>query len=30
MSEQPTARIDAHFIAAGKYHDIDFPRIEIL
>ncbi len=23
-------RIDAHFIAAGKYHDIDFARLEIL
>lgn len=23
-------RIDAHFIAAGKFHDIDFARLEIL
>jgi len=23
-------RIDAHFVAAGKYHDIDFARLEIL
>lgn len=30
MAEQPATRIDAHFIAAGKYHDIDFPRMEIL
>ena len=30
MAEQPATRIDAHFIAAGKYHDIDFPRLEIL
>lgn len=30
MSEQPATRIDAHFIAAGKYHDIDYPRLEIL
>lgn len=25
-----TGRIDAHFVAAGKYHDIDFARLEIL
>lgn len=25
-----TTRIDAHFVAAGKYHDIDFARLEIL
>jgi hypothetical protein len=30
MPEQPATRIDAHFIAAGKYHDIDYPRLEIL
>lgn len=24
------ARIDAHFVAVGKYHDIDFARLEIL
>ena len=24
------SRIDAHFVAAGKYHDIDFARLEIL
>ena len=30
MAEQPATRIDAHFIAAGKYHDIDYPRLEIL
>jgi type 1 glutamine amidotransferase len=24
------SRIDAHFIAAGKYHDIDFARLELL
>ncbi len=30
MSNQPASRIDAHFIAAGKYHDIDYPRLEIL
>ena len=23
-------RIDAHFVAAGKYHDIDFARFEVL
>jgi type 1 glutamine amidotransferase len=26
---RPT-RIDAHFVAAGKYHDIDFARLELL
>ena len=25
-----SARIDAHFVAAGKYHDIDFARLEVL
>lgn len=25
-----TARIDGHFVAAGKFHDIDFARLEIL
>ena len=30
MSEQPATRIDAHFVAAGKYHDIDYPRLEVL
>jgi len=25
-----TTRIDGHFIAAGKYHDIDFARLELL
>jgi uncharacterized protein len=25
-----TRKIDAHFIAAGKYHDIDFVRLEML
>lgn len=25
-----TERIDAHFVAAGKFHDIDFARLEIL
>jgi uncharacterized protein len=25
-----TQRIDAHFVAAGKYHDIDFARLELL
>ena len=30
MGAQPATRIDAHFIAAGKYHDIDYPRLEIL
>ncbi|MFW5634011.1 MAG: ThuA domain-containing protein [Erythrobacter sp.] len=30
MGERPTTRIDAHFIAAGKYHDIDHARLEVL
>ncbi len=30
MGAQPAQRIDAHFIAAGKYHDIDYPRLEVL
>ncbi len=30
MAEQPATRIDAHFIAAGKYHDNDYQRLEIL
>ena len=30
MAEQPATRIDAHFIAAGKYHDIDYARLEVL
>ena len=30
MPTQPSARIDAHFIIGGKYHDMDTPRIEIL
>ena len=30
MGEQPAKRIDAHFVAAGKYHDIDYPRLEVL
>ena len=30
MAEQPAIRIDAHFIAAGKYHDIDYARLEVL
>lgn len=25
-----TSRIDAHFVAAGKFHDFDFARLEIL
>ena len=25
-----TLRIDAHFVAAGRFHDIDFARLEIL
>jgi uncharacterized protein len=23
-------RIDAHFVAVGKYHDVDFARLELL
>lgn len=30
MGAQPAQRIDAHFVAAGKYHDIDYPRLEVL
>lgn len=30
MGNQPAKRIDAHFVAAGKYHDIDFARLELL
>ncbi|MEM1194674.1 MAG: ThuA domain-containing protein [Pseudomonadota bacterium] len=30
MGEQPATRIDAHFVAAGKYHDIDYARLELL
>ncbi|QYU69560.1 ThuA domain-containing protein [Leptolyngbya sp. 15MV] len=30
MSSQPATRIDAHFVAAGKYHDIDYARLELL
>ena len=31
MSATSTSgRIDVHFVAAGKYHDIDFARLEIL
>ena len=30
MGAQPAQRIDAHFIAAGKYHDIDYARLELL
>ena len=30
MGEQPATRIDAHFVAAGKYHDIDYARLEVL
>lgn len=30
MGGQPAQRIDAHFVAAGKYHDIDFARLELL
>ncbi|MFN9378299.1 MAG: ThuA domain-containing protein, partial [Novosphingobium sp.] len=30
MSQTPPARIDAHFVAAGKYHDIDHARLEVL
>lgn len=25
-----SGRIDAHFVAAGKYHDIDYARLEVL
>ena len=30
MGTTPPGRIDAHFVAAGKYHDIDHPRLEVL
>jgi type 1 glutamine amidotransferase len=30
MANQSAQRIDAHFVAAGKYHDIDYARLEIL
>lgn len=30
MSQTPPKRIDAHFVAAGKYHDIDHARLELL
>lgn len=30
MSQTPPPRIDAHFVAAGKYHDIDHARLEVL
>ena len=31
MAANPAnGRIDAHFVAAGKYHDIDFARLEVL
>ncbi len=30
MSQQQAQRIDAHFVAAGKYHDIDYARLELL
>ena len=30
MGKQPATRVDAHFVAAGKYHDIDYARLEIL
>lgn len=30
MTAVPIKRIDAHFVAAGKYHDIDFARLELL
>ena len=30
MGTQPATRIDAHFVAAGKYHDIDYARLEVL
>ena len=29
-ASSPPTRIDAHFVAAGKYHDIDFARLEVL
>ena len=30
MSETPRKRLNAVLIAGGKYHDIDFARLEIL
>ena len=30
MNKTPPKRIDAHFVAAGKYHDIDHARLELL
>lgn len=30
MSPPPAPRIDAHLVAAGKFHDIDFARLELL
>lgn len=30
MNQTPPSRIDAHFVAAGKYHDIDHARLEVL
>jgi type 1 glutamine amidotransferase len=30
MTQSPPPRIDAHFVAAGKYHDIDHARLEVL
>ena len=30
MTEEPKKKVKVAFIAAGKYHDIDFARLEIL
>lgn len=30
MSDQPPARMDGYLVAAGKYHDIDHARLEVL
>ena len=30
MGSVPALRVDAHFVAGGKYHDIDFARMEVL
>lgn len=30
MSEEHPKRVDAYFVAGGKWHDIDFARVEIL
>ena len=30
MSEEKAERIDAYLVAGGRYHDIDFARIELL